>query len=172
MTFEELNNWMTKLAAGERVPAAMRHTISSELPAFIRALDPHTAPKRLRLPSGESLQDATRMTALKCHCLLLARKVHGADFLKADPQYEILAKDLLFWVMRHNFNTGDPKGIFCCAACSISLLPLYALACFRWVDCKQLKSEMLAAAAARRSVFRSNYPKAYFEWASAFVDAG
>jgi hypothetical protein len=33
------------------------------------------------------------MTALKCHCLLLARKVHGADYVKADPENETLAKE-------------------------------------------------------------------------------
>src|SRR5262245_40392423 len=170
MTFEELNEWMTKLGAGERLPSVVRQRISSELPPFIRALDARSAPKRLRLPTGESLENASRMTALKCHCLLLARKVHGLDYVKANPEYEALAKDLLFWVMRHNFNTGDPKGIFCCAACSISILPLYALGCFRWVDCKQLKSEVLSAVAARRYVFRSTYPKAYFQWAAAFVD--
>jgi hypothetical protein len=56
------------------------------------------------------------MTALKCHRLLLARKVHRTDYVKADPEYGTLAKDLLFWVMRHNFKTGDPKGNFLLSA--------------------------------------------------------
>src|SRR5262245_36393798 len=113
MTFEELNDWMTMLGAGERLPAAVRQRVSRELPSFIRDLDPRSVPKRFTLPTGESLQNATRMTALKCHCLLLARKVHGLDYVKVSSEYEGLAKDLLFWVMRHNFNTGDPKGVFC-----------------------------------------------------------
>ena len=105
------------------------------------------------------------MTALKCHCLLLARKVAGADYVKANPEYELLAKDMLFWVMRHNFNTTDPKGVFCCPACTLSLLPLYALACFRWVDCKELKVIVLDTLAKRQSVFKKAYPKAYAQWA-------
>jgi hypothetical protein len=60
-------------------------------------------------------------------------------------EYEALAKDLLFWVMGHNFNTGDPKGVFCCPACTVSLLPLYALGCFRWVDWNELESAVVDA---------------------------
>src|SRR5262249_15006101 len=112
MTLEELNVWITKLGAGERLPSAMKQRITHELASFIQTLDPRSVPKRVRLPTGESLGDATRMTALKCHCLLLARKVHGPNYVRANPAYEALAKDLLFWVMRYNFNTGDPKGIF------------------------------------------------------------
>ena len=121
--------------------------MSRELPAFLHGLNPRTAPKRLKLPTGEVLGDATRMTAIKCHCLLLARKAHGTGYVKAHPEYEALAKDILFWVMRHNFKTGDPKGIFCCPPCALSLLPVYALGCFRWFDCNELKREVLDALA-------------------------
>ncbi len=111
------------------------------------------------------------MTAIKCHCLLLARTVHGSEFVKVQSEYEALAQDLLFWVMRHNFNTGNPKGVFCCPACTISLLPLYALGCFRWVDCNELKSGVLDAMTRRQSVFSGEYPKAYAQWAKRFVEA-
>jgi hypothetical protein len=171
MTFEELSEWTIALGAKEKLPSEIRRRVSRELPSFIRDIDPKTAPKRLRLPTGESLGDATRMTAIKCHCLLLARKVHGSGFVKVASEYEALAKDLLFWVMRHNFNTGDPKGVFCCPACTISLLPLYALGCFRWVNCNELKSVVVAAMAHRQSVFSGDYPKAYAQWATGFVEA-
>jgi hypothetical protein len=42
---------------------------------------------------------------------------------RANEEYEHLAKDVLFWVMRHAFNSGDPKGIFCCPTCTLSLSP-------------------------------------------------
>ena len=171
MTFEELSEWMIALGAKERLSSEVRQRVSRELPSFIRNLDPKTGPKRLKLPTGESLVDATRMTAIKCHCLLLARTLHGAGFIKVAAEYEALAKDLLFWVMRHNFKTGDPKGVFCCPACTISLLPLYALGCFRWVDCNELKSAVIDAMARRQSVFSGSYPKAYAEWAKRFLKA-
>jgi hypothetical protein len=171
MTFEELREWTITLGAKEKLSPQVRQRVSRELPAFVRDIDPKTAPKRLKLPTGESLADGTRMTAIKCHCLLLARKVHGCEFVKVQSEYEALAKDLMFWVMRHNFNTGDPKGVFCCPACTISLLPLYALRCFRWVDCNELKSAVLDAMMRRQSVFSGEYPKAYAQWAKGFVEA-
>lgn len=170
MTFEELNDWMTVLGAGEKLSPQVRQRVSRELPLFVRSIDPSSVPKRLKLPTGESLSNATRMTALKCHCLLLARKVHGPGFVKV-AEYEALAKDLLFWIMRHNFRTGDPKGVFCCPACTISLLPLYTLGCFRWVDCNALRSAVLEAMAHRRSVFKRNHSKAYAQWAAGFGKA-
>ncbi len=168
MTYDELNRWTVALGERGKLPSEIRQRISRELPSFIQDIDPKTAPKRFKLPTGESLGDATRMTAIKCHSLLLARKVHGAGFVKTDPAYEALAKDLLFWVMRYHFNTGDPKGLFCCAPCTLSLLPLYALSCFRWVDCNELESAVLAAMVRRQSVFRRDYPLAYADWAKRF----
>jgi hypothetical protein len=159
MTFEELNEWTIMLGAKTKLSSDVRQRVSRELPSFVRDIDPKTAPKRYKLPTGESLGDATRMTAIKCHCLLLARKVHGSGFVKIESSYEALARDLLFRVMRHNFNTGGPKGVFCCPPCTISLLPLYALGCFRWVNCDELKSAVVDAMVRRQSVFNSDYPR-------------
>ena len=171
MTFEELREWTIALGAKEKLSPEVRQRVSRELPSFVRDIDPKTAPKRLKLPTGQSLADATRMTAIKCHCLLLARRVHGSGFVGVKSEYEALAKDLLFWVMRHHFNTGDPKGVFCCPACTISLLPLYALGCFRWVDRNELKSAVLDAMVRRQSVFSGEYPNAYAQWAKRFVES-
>jgi len=171
MTFEELREWTIALGAKEKLSPEVMQRVSRELPSFVRDIDPKTAPKRLKLPTGQSLADATRMTAIKCHCLLLARRVHGSGFVGVKSEYEALAKDLLFWVMRHHFNTGDPKGVFCCPACTISLLPLYALGCFRWVDCNELKSAVLDAMVRRQSVFSGEYPNAYAQWAKRFVES-
>jgi hypothetical protein len=165
VTFDDLGEWTKQVGAGEKLTAAAKKRIAAELPDFIRELNPASAPARLRLPTGESLGDATRMTAIKCQSLLLARTAFGAGYVKADDVYEHLAKDVLFWVMRHAFNSSDPKGIFCCPSCTLSLLPLYASSCFRWVDCDELKSNVLSALNESTSVFARTYPKAYAQWA-------
>jgi hypothetical protein len=165
MTFDELADWTKQIGLGQKLSSAARKRIATELPAFIRQLSPSTAPRRWRLPTGESLGDATRMTALKCQCLLLARFAFGSNYAKANLEYERLAKDVLFWVMRHGFNSEDPKGVFCCPPCTLSLLPLYATSSFRWVDCAELKSNVLGALQRGDSVFKRSYPKAYAEWA-------
>jgi hypothetical protein len=165
VTFDDLHRWTNQLGAGEKLTAEAKRRIEAELPGFIRDLNPASALSRLRLPTGESSSNATRMTALKCQCLFLARKVFGANYLKANEEYEYLAKDILFWVMRHAFNSGEPKGIFCCPACTLSLLPLYAASCFRWVDCDELTSNVLTALKKGTSVFAGAHPKAYAQWA-------
>ena len=165
MTFDDLGGWTKQLGAGEKLTAAAKKRIEAELPGFIRDLSPASAPSRLRLPSGESLSNATRMTALKCQCLFLARSAFGANYVRANEEYELLAKDVLFWVMRHAFNSSDPNGVFCCPPCTLSLLPLYAASCFRWVDCDELASNVRKALQEGTSVFARTYPKAYAEWA-------
>jgi hypothetical protein len=165
MTFEQLDECMKLIGSGNRLPAQLKKRIEAELPSFIVKLKSESTPKRIKLPTGETLVNASRMTALKCHCLLLARTAFGVHYLKTDPSYEVLAKDLLFWVMRHHFNTGDPKGVFCCAPCTLSFLPLYALSSFKWVDCEELKRNVLDELTKRSSVFKSSYPEAYSQWA-------
>jgi hypothetical protein len=165
MTFDDLGQWTNQLGASEKLTATTRKRIEAELPRFIRDLNSTSAPSRLRLPTGESLSNATRMTALKCQCLFLARSVFGANYVKADEEYERLAKDVLFWVMRYAFNSGDPNGVFCCPSCTLSLLPLYAASCFRWVDCDELTSNVLRALKEGTSVFAGTYSKAYAQWA-------
>jgi hypothetical protein len=165
LTFDDLGQWTNQLGAGQKLTATTKRRIEAELPEFIRNLSTATAPPRLRLPTGESLSNATRMTALKCQCLFLARSVLGANYVRANEAHEQLAKDVLFRVMRHAFNSRDPKGIFCCPPCTLSLLPLYAASCFRWVDCDELASNVIGALKEGTSVFARAYPKAYAEWA-------
>ena len=165
MTFDDLAEWTIRLGAGEKLTAAEKKRIGAELPKFIRDLSPASAPSRLRLPTGESLGNATRMTALRCQCLLLARSAFGVNYIKANEEYERLAKDVLFWVMRHAFNSRDPKGVFCCPSCTLSLLPLYAASCFRWVNCDELAANVLKALKEETSVFARSYPKPYARWA-------
>ena len=165
MTYDDLADWTKQLGDGKKWNASTKKQIEAQLPQFILELNPKSAPTRLRLPSGESLSDATRMTAIKCHCLLLARSAFGANYVKANEAYEHLAKDTLFWVMRHAFNSDDPKGIFCCPPCTLSLLPLYAASCFRWVDCDELRSNVLKSLTEGTSIFRRSYPKSYAQWA-------
>ena len=164
MTLADLTEWITIIGTGGRLPDPVKKRIGAELPSFFQALEPASVPGKIRLPTGESLTNATRMTALKCHCLLLARTAFGANFTKVEAEYDRQAKDLLFWAMRFHFKTNEPKGVYCCAVCSLSILPLYAFGCFRWVDCEELKARVLDALDNRKSVFRGKYPDAYAEW--------
>src|SRR5215471_912018 len=92
MTFDDLGFWTNQLGASEKLNAAAKQRIEAELPQFIRDLNPASAPPRLRLPTGEFLSNATRMTALKCQCLFLARNTFGVNYVKVNEEYQHLAK--------------------------------------------------------------------------------
>jgi hypothetical protein len=96
VTFDDLGQWTDQLGAGGKLNAAAKRRIEAELPGFIRDLNPASAPSRLRLPTGESLGNASRMTALKSQCLFLARCAFGANYVKTGEEYEHRAKDTLF----------------------------------------------------------------------------
>jgi hypothetical protein len=81
VTFDDLGQWTNQLGAGEKLTAAAKKRSRRRLPEFTRDLNPASAPSRLRLPTGEFLSDATRMTALKCQCLFLAQSVFGANYV-------------------------------------------------------------------------------------------
>jgi len=83
MTYKELGEWTMELGAKGKLSPQVRQRVLRELPTFIRGINSKTAPKRVKLPTGESLGDATRMTAIKCQCLLLARKISVSQNKKA-----------------------------------------------------------------------------------------
>src|SRR5262245_6727851 len=95
VTFDDLSRWTSQVGVGDKLTVASKRPIEAEMPGFIRNLTPASAPPRLRLPTGEFLSNATRMTALKCQCLFLARTALGANYIKASQEYELLAKDIL-----------------------------------------------------------------------------
>lgn len=167
MTFEELSGYMKRAGCARIATTAEKAYIAEALPLFIKTIDAKTVPEAFELPTGEKITSGTRMTAVRCHCLLLARLAFGLSFHKASAVYEELSKDILFGVMREHFNKGELKGLFCCATCCLSLLPLYAHDAFRFTDCTVLYDNVIAAYERKALHFRSSYPPRYAEWALA-----
>lgn len=165
ITVNDVVEWVTPSG---RLSANVKRRVVEDLPGFIEGFDRSTATKTIRLPAGGAVGNASRMRAMECYCLILARKAHGAKYQAAHPCYEALAKELQFWVMREHFHTNAPKGIFCCSTCSLSILPLYRLNAFRWIDCALMQKNVLRAIKQRSSVFQANYRRAYAEWAMAY----
>ena len=53
MTFGELSEWTIAVGAKQKLSFEVRQRVSRELPSFVRDITPKTAPKRLKLPTGE-----------------------------------------------------------------------------------------------------------------------
>ena len=165
MDLVELNEFMIKLGEGKRLSAADKAKIKEELPSLIKIIKAGDVPAKIILPSGDKLGSATRLTALKCHALLLARKAFGSNYIKVDSGYEQLAMDVLFYVMRAYFNCGGIKGEFCCPPCTLSLWTLYKTNCFKWVDCNELTANIEESYQLKKSVFEGQYSQKYADWA-------
>ena len=156
---------MIQIGNGKNISKDEKNIISIELPELIEQIINGKVPPTISLPTGEKLKSASRITALKCHCILLARKAFGIRFHKHNSIFEKLAMDLLFYVMRHQFNYNEIKGEFCCPSCTLSLLPLYTTECFRWVNCIELKQNITTSLTNKTSMFCSNFPEEYSRWA-------
>ena len=165
MKLEDLNQYMQNIAAGKNISAFEKKQITQGLPELIKKINARDVPAKITLPTGEKLGSASRITALRCHCLFLARKAFGANYIKKHEIYEDLAMDILFYVMRDQFNGDGVKGEFCCPPCTLSLLPLYTCKAFKWVDCEELQKNVLKSLKAKKSIFSKKYPESYAQWA-------
>jgi len=168
MEWTHLTGYMTPLSEGKRLSALDKQEIGAGLPALIRQVEAGKVPEKIVTPTGETLRSATRITALKSYSILLARKAFGQGYIRKDPVYEEAAKDLLFFIMRDYFRSGGVKGEFCCPACTLSLLPLYATNCFKWVDCRELETNVKISLEEKRSVFAGTFSQKYADWALRF----
>ena len=165
MKLTDLNEYMISLGEGKKLSALDKKKINNQLPELIDQIRAGDVPAKISLPNGEKLGSATRLTALKCHALLLALKAFGTNYIKADQCYEALAMDVLFYVMRSYFKCGGIKGEFCCPPCTLSLWPLYKTKSFKCVDCKELDRNIEKALDSKKSVFNGGFSEKYAEWA-------
>jgi hypothetical protein len=73
-------------------------------------------------------------------------------------------------IMRSHFGGWSEKGIYCCATCTLSVLPLYRTGAFEAFDRGLLRQNVLKAMADRTGPFaaKSVSPR-YAEWAMRFA---
>ena len=51
-----------------------------------------------------------------------------------------MEKDLAFGIMRSHFHHGYPKGVHCCAQCTLAVIPVLEAGAIRYFDCRELSS--------------------------------
>ena len=88
MNIDELNTFMIQIGSGEKLYANDKKMISKELPRLIEKIGNRDVPAKISLPTGEKIGSASRITALRCHSLLLARKAFGKNYRKENIVYE------------------------------------------------------------------------------------
>jgi hypothetical protein len=166
---ERIPNYLDTVAKGKNFSAADKVDLEAIFLEIYGILEEGKIPTGFRLATGEVAKGATGRTALKAYLLLLARKVYGSDYFRHDQEINKWSMDLAFWIMRSNFTQNQPKGVFCCWTCTLSVLPLYAHKVFPWIPCDELQKNVISLISSRESVFKRKISDRYVAWSLQFV---
>ncbi len=111
--------------------AFLRDAAPAELGPFAEL----SLPKSVRHPGGFTVSGAPVGTFLRGALLLAGQKAAGR---RASGFYERVEADLALRIMRSNFHNGYPKGAYCCAQCTLAMLPVYDAKAIRYFGCRPL----------------------------------
>ena len=121
-------------------------------------------PASVRHPAGFTLTGAPVGTFARSALLLAAGRVLGQRYGES-AFYTSVERDLAFGIMRSHFHNGYPKGTFCCAQCTLAVLPVLDANAIRYFDCRKLAKAVRQVIAGRRWRFATRPPQAMLEWA-------
>lgn len=166
MDYDRLFAIADQARGGRRLAAAdvifMRDTVPSGLDTFPK----HKLPKRIHHPAGFAVSGAPVGTFLRSALLLAGQKALGRRF--ADHAfYERVESDLAMRIMRSHFHGGAPRGAFCCAQCTLAVLPVLEANAIRYFECRPLAKEVRRMIQGREWRFASPPPARMLQWALA-----
>ena len=166
---EQLHGLLNELSKRSRLSRSEKQAVAEWCEEVYPALDSGRNPEGFRLASGELARGATGRIALNAYLLLLARKAFGRDYTKRDRRLAYWNMYLGFHIMRSHFGGWSEKGIYCCATCTLSVLPLYCTHAFGAFDCELLKRNVLKALSERTGPFSHKFSPKYAQWAMSFA---
>ena len=116
--------------------------IDVELPKLLKDYPDIDVPRKFKHPAGFSVSGAPVRTFLKSMLLMSGRRALGHRF-GGSEFYEKVEYDLAFHIMRSHFHNQYPKGTFCCAKCTLAILPALRMKTIRWFDCEESADSIL-----------------------------
>jgi hypothetical protein len=117
--------------------------IRDEAPAALAAFPHVRVPERIDHPAGFTVKGAPVGTFTRSALLLGGQKALGRRF-GGHPFYEHVEAYTALAIMRANFEGSAPKGTFCCAQCTLAILPVLAAGAIRYFDCAPLARDVRA----------------------------
>ena len=166
---DRLYDYLDTVSQGGRLTRGDKNELSALFEDIYPILETGKAPAKFRLVTDELARGATGRTALTAYLLLLARKSFGKEYARKDPRLQRWSQHTAFHIMRSNFVLNQPKGVYCCVTCTLSVLPLYATDAFHWLECDALTENVLSLLEKKQSVFKHKYSQKYADWALRFV---
>jgi hypothetical protein len=132
-------------------------------------LDTRQSPPGFLLASRERARGATGRIALNAYLLVLGRLARGKDYDRDDQRMEYWKTHLGYSIVQSNFLGYSEKGEYCCATCTLSMLPLYCVGAFERWDNALLKHNVVSALNEGRKPFNVTYSRRYADWVMKFV---
>jgi hypothetical protein len=167
---DELYGYLNTLAAGKRLSPADKAAVPPLLDAMYALLEARRNPPGFRLASGEVAKGATGRIALNAYFLLLGRAAYGKDYARKDERFQYWQLYLGFYIMHGHFlGKVKTQGLYCCATCTLSMLPLYCMKVFPAFDNDQLKANVLKTLKQGSWPFGTKYSRKYEAWVRQFV---
>lgn len=163
-----LSSFLQELPSRRSLTTTQRSEAESLLQSLLPlALAPKNPPG-FRLATGELASGATGRVAARAYTILIGRKLYGTGYWRQHEPLHRVAQDLALSIAVGSFTHENPKGLYCCSTCTLSVFPLYCTNAFAWFDCKQLKSNVLDHLVARTHYFSGQYKQRYANWATSF----
>jgi hypothetical protein len=138
MDYDLLWNIGEQVRHGTRLAPEAKHFIAKIVPRELAKFPRIAFPRHVRHPAGFSLAGAPIGTLARCVLVLSAQRVFGPAYDSRSEFYHRVAADLAFCAMRSHFHHGFPKGLHCCAQCSLAVYPVLEAEALRWFDCSSL----------------------------------
>jgi len=121
-------------------------------------------PATLRHPAGFSVSGASVGTFLRSALLIAGQKALGRRYGGAEF-YERVERDLAFGIMRSHFHNGYPKGVHCCARCTLAVIPVLDAGAIRYFDCRELSQAVKLLVRQRKWRFARRVDPRMVGWA-------
>lgn len=133
-------------------------------PGQLEAFPGLTLPARVRHPAGFSITGASVGTFVRSALLIAGQKALGKRF-GGSEFYERVERDLAFGIMRSHFHLGYPKGVHCCAPCTLAVLPVLDTGAIRYFDCRELSKSVTRLVRQRQWRFARPVDPRLVRWA-------
>ena len=121
-------------------------------------------PATVRHPAGFSVSGASVGTFLRSALLIAGQKALGRRYGGAEF-YERVERDLAFGIMRSHFHNGYPKGVHCCARCTLAVIPVLDAGAIRYFDCRELSQAVKLLVRQRKWRFARRVDPRMVGWA-------
>jgi hypothetical protein len=121
-------------------------------------------PKSVRHPAGFTVSGAPVGTFTRSALLLAGQKALGQRYGTSDF-YPRVESDFAMRIMRSNFHGGSPKGTFCCAQCTLAVLPVLEANAIRYFDGRALAKDVRRIIAAGEWRFAKLPNAKMMDWA-------